>query len=473
MSILSTGRDLLAPLSQLPFVALGGAAVYGIARELKAQAGSSAVAAAMFVFAPIVFFQSTIAKDDVVVTALILAGAYFILKALSSERSRGGVTNAANVATGGFAIGLALGTKYSILPFVFASVPVVFFALALGPVGPRQWARAAVVTGLFVAAVLLPAAFWFVRNAIATGNPVAPLSLSPAAVIGMKGLDQQFQFVPRLSSWWIYPLLDRHVNASYSGSAGFGAAFGAFFLPSLAVTLATARRRGNMRTTLTLTALILVGAAGWWLGKHHLPRFLLPVMGLACAPAAVLLDGVTRRARTVLIGAAVVAIAFSAAETLRIVFRDDDITWSYQGGVSHAAFYHMPDLIYALPPGTKILLLSPTRNDFYQTFRYPLVGRLPGNDVVMEDDVGVSIGRLSATQVHRDLKREGIDYVFLRTIGLKPFTTHFDDNPASYRKVYDETAWSYPWYRESFAFTPEGEYLGRGLAITKIYAISP
>jgi hypothetical protein len=141
--------------------------------------------------------------------------------------------------------------------------------------------------------------------------------------------------------------------------------------------------------------------------------------------------------------------------------------------VTKREFYAMPDVIYDMPTGSRILLLAPTENDFYQTFRYPLVGTLPGNEVVMEDDVGVSIGRRSARQIHGDLRREGIGYVFLRTIGLKPFTTHLDDNPASYRKIYDETSWSYPWYRESVVYSPEGEYLGPGLVITKIYAVLP
>jgi len=221
---------------------------------------------------------------------------------------------------------------------------------------------------------------------------------------------------------------------------------------------------------------VVVGVVGWWFAKHHLPRFLLPVMALACAPVALLLDAVPKRprvARVALVVVAVVAIAGSAAETMRVVFRGDDITWSHMGGADRAEFYAMPEFVYELPPGTKVLLLAPTEEDYHQTFRYPLVGELPGNDVVMEGDVGVLLDRRSPESVRRSMAGAGIEYVFLRTIGLKQFTTLFDSYPESFPKVYDDRRPSYPWYRESFAFTPSGEYLGPGMVITKIHAVAP
>ena len=470
LSILFTGSDVLAPLIQLPFAALAGAAVYGIAREIGATSRSAAIAAAVFLFAPIVFFQTTLAKDDLVVTALVLAGALFLTKAVAPTHRSG---TRRNVAAAGFALGLALGTKYSILPLVLASVPVALVALALEGYGGKRWATLAGSLGVLVVAILVPSAFWFIRNAVAAGNPIAPLSLSPGAWIGTAGLTQQFQFVPDLSSWWVYPWLDKHVNASYSGSAGFGAAFATLFLPGIVTSILVARSNGALRRVLVLAAMIVLGVLSWWFGKHHLPRFLLPVMGLACAPMALVFDAVSGRARVALLAVTVLAMTLSAAQTVRIVFREDSITWSHRGGVDRAEFYRMPALIYELPPGTRILLLSPTEQDYHQTFRYPLAGTLPGNDVVMEDDVGLSLGRQSAEQVHEDLRSAGIEYVFLRTVGLKPFTTWFDDNPAVYHRIHDEVEWSYPWYRESFAYTPSGEYLGPGTIITKIYAVLP
>jgi hypothetical protein len=478
LSILSTGSDVLAPLVQLPFAALAGVAVYGLARELGARARSALVAAGVFLFAPMVFFQSTIAKDDVVVTALTAAGVLFLVRAVGRGRRPRNTSRLLDVALAGFALGLALGTKYSILPFVAGAVPIAFLALGLAGRGGdhlgvdrRPWRGAAIGAAIFVAAIAVPSIFWFVRNAVVSGNPVYPLTLNPGAWIGTAGLEQQFQFVPNLASWWIFPWLDRHIGGSYSGSAGFGWAFAVLFLPGLAVGALRARAIGSSRRYLALLALIVMGIVAWWFGKHHLPRFLLPVMALTCAPVALLFDAARRWLRAALAVVALGAVIVSSAETVRIVFGDDDITWSYQGGVGREEFYRMPDLIYRLPSGTGIFLLAPTAQDYFQTFRYPLVGRLPGNDVVMEDDVGFTLDRRSPEGIRRGLEAADIDYVFFRGIGMKPQTTWFDEDQRHFRKVYDEVGLSYPWYREVVAYTETGDYLGPGTVLTKIYRI--
>ncbi len=477
LALFFSGSDRLVPLVQLPFGLLGALALYGIARRLGASRVSAAVPVVVFLMSPLVFFQSTIAKNDLTVTGLVLASTFFLIRSL--DVGPGSKDRMHEMLAAGFALGLAFGTKYSILPFVLAAVPLVFVvhALLASSEGPAAARRAAVLIGAFVAAMLVPSAFWFVRNIVITGNPIEPLSPVLGSWIESSGLGQEFQFVSARMLWWVYPFMDTHIDETYSGSAGFGAAFAVLFLPGLVLCVRGALNRkldAAFRTScLAIAGLVAVAVLGWWFGKHHLPRFLLPAMALACIPMAFVFEGVSRKARSILAVVLAAAVLFSALETLRIVFRDEHHIWSHHHGKSRAAHYRMPPIIYRLPVGTRILLLAPTAHNFYQTYRYPLVGSLPGNDIVMEEDVGVDfdIKKEGALDVYRDLIDTEIEYVFMRTVGLKPFTTWFDNFPELYEPIVDEVERSYPWYRVSIAVTPEGEVLGGGTVVTKMYRV--
>lgn len=491
LTLFLTGSDRLVPLIQLPFALLAGVALFGLARAIGASARSAALSVLVLLLAPIVFFQATIAKDDVVVTALVLSGALFLVRSLRSnlvarERLR-------EVTGAGFALGLALGTKYSILPYVMASVPVLLFvhlmkdrgASASGTEDTSRRHAAWRAVGVFVAAAAVPSAFWFARNAVVAGNPIEPLPPGLGRWVTWEGLGSQLQFIPRPALWWFFPWIDRQLVAGYNGAAGYGAAFSIFFVPGLTLCLWSVWRGRSGRGTrlgwrlgrerLALLLAIAVGTASWWFGKHHLPRLLLPIAGLACAPVALVFDAATRRARGVLVAVLAVALAFSGAETLRIAFRGRDITWTHRGGVDRREFYGMPDLIYELPRGTRILLLKPSADDIYRTYRYPLVGDLPGNDVVMEDDVGVGLNLLERGAVlgHIDLHSRGIDYIFTRIQSHRQHTTWFDAYPNLYEKVVDLVEPGHPWYREAYAIGEDGEIVGRALVITKMYRVLP
>jgi hypothetical protein len=337
--------------------------------------------------------------------------------------------------------------------------------------------------GLFILAAAVPSVFWFARNAVVAGNPIAPLPFGVGQWGGWEAPDSQLQFVPRPALWWFLPWIDRQLVAGYNGSAGYGAALGALAVPGLLVCLLSLRRDrreggAECERRLERTALLLaigLGIAGWWFGGYRLPRLLLPITALACAPIALVFDAVTRQARRVLIAVLTVALAFSAVETLRIVFRGRDITWTYRGGVGRREFYRMPDLIYELPAGTRILLLKPSSDDVYLTYRYPLAGNLPGNDVVMEGDVGVglNLAERGAVLGHIDLHEQGIDYIFIRIQTHRRRATWFDSYPHLYEKVVDTIEPGYPWYREAYAVDEDGEIVGRAPVATHMYRVLP
>ena len=470
---LFTGTDRLAPLIQAPFLVLAGLALFALARTIGARRWSAAIASIVFVASPMAFFHSTVAKNDLIVAALVLSGVLFLLRSLEPDGERNIKTWEISLA--GLSLGLAAGTKYTILPFVAVLALIVVTLSLVRGARIRAQARAAHSRGdvvravsAFAVSLALPSAFWYVRNLVVTGSPVAPLLLAESTALPEGWIEQQFQFVTSVVQWWAQPLIDRQ-SGTYTGAAGFGAAFGMLYIPAIVIYLESVVARGTApglrRKRGALLVAIVLGVAAWWFGGFHLPRYLLPMVALACAPLALVLETVKKRARIALLSLVVVALAFSTAETMRIVYRDGDLTWSNLGGVEGKEFYRVPDVIEEFPAGTKIMLLRVFDDEFYfGTFRYPLVGRLPGNDVVMEADIEFRVGLsgMEPTAAHRLLVEAGVDYLFMRVFLYEPFTTWFDDHPDLYVPVYKSLDEAYDWYH-----MPEGSRV-----MTRIYRVT-
>ncbi len=469
---LFTGTDRLVPLIQAPFLALAGLALFALARTIGARRWSAAITSLVFVASPMAFFHSTVAKNDLIVTALVLSGVLFLLRSLEPDGKRN--TRVWEISLAGLSLGLAAGTKYSILPFVAVLALIVVTLILVRGARLRTRARgdrihgdAARTISAFAVALALPSAFWYVRNLLVTGSPVAPLLLAESTALPEGWIEQQFQFVTSVVQWWAQPLIDRH-SGTYTGSAGFGAAFGMLYIPAIVIYLESVVAKGTApevrRKRGALLVAIVLGVAAWWFGGHHLPRYLLPMVALACAPLTLLLEAVKKRARVALLSLVVVALAFSTAETMRIVYRDGDLTWSNLGGVERKEFYRVPDVIEEFPAGTKIMVLRVFDDEFYfGTFRYPLVGRLPGNDIVMEADIDfrVSLADMGPAPAHHLLVEAGVDYVFMRVFLNEPFTTWFDERPDLYEPVYKSLDEAYDWYH-----MPEGSRV-----MTRIYRV--
>ena len=493
---LFTGTDRLATVVQLPFALLGAVALYGLAREIGAKQRSAIAAPLAFILTPIVLFSTGIAKNDLVIAATTLAGVFMLVRALRRHWST--AERRFTLAASGLALGLALGTKYTVLPFVAATVPVVAIAMAAvwgagsassgaslnGLRSRGAWLFALRETCVFVAWLAVPSAFWFAQNWIMTGNPFAPVAVKLGEFVVFPGLDvaatfgkQQFLYVPHVSGWWVMPWFDQASMGSYSSSVGSGAVFAAFFIPAL-VLLAhrSAGRRGSPHRVraAALLSLIIIGITVWWLGGFHLPRYLWPALALLYAPVALLFDEVGGRSRAVLVGVFVLAAAFSCAETLRIIYGSNDfVTSRLPRGVTKEQFYRMPGLINELPTGTRILLLQATDDAYHRTFRYPLIGDPPGNDVIMVGDVGVELAEAmnDTASLHEALRREGVDYIFSRTLLSQPRRSRFDLAPNRYEKLVNDIDRPYPWHRYGLVMEhDDGAVVGLPV-VTKIYRV--
>ena len=493
---LFTGTDRLATIVQCPFALLGAVALYGLAREIGAKERSAIAAPLAFVLTPIVLFSTGIAKNDLVIAATTLAGVFMLVRALRRHWSTAERRFA--LAVSGLALGLALGTKYTMLPFIVTTVLAVAVAMAavwgagnsssralLNVLRSRAaWSFALRETCVFIAWLAVPSTFWFAQNWIMTGNPFAPVSVTFGEFVVFPGVDvaatfgsQQLLYVPRVSAWWVMPWFDRASMGSYSSSVGSGAVFATFFVPALVLlTRRSLSGRGSPHRlrACALLSLILIGIVAWWLGGFHLPRYLWPVLALLCAPVALLFDEVGGKARAVLVGLFVLAAAFSCMETLRIIYGENDfVTSRLPRGVTKERFYRMPDLIYELPAGTRILLLQATDDAYHRTFRYPLIGDPPGNDVIMVGDVGVELAEAmdDTASLHDVLRREGVDYIFSRTLLSQPRRSRFDAAPNRYEKLVDDIGRPYPWHRSGVVMEHEdGAVVGLPV-VTKVYRV--
>jgi hypothetical protein len=257
------GGSAAAPLHAV-FAALCALAVFGLAREISGEALAGAAAAALFVLQGLVTWEATSAFVDLGL-AFYTVLAVWHAAAWARTRAYGGA------AWTGFFSGAAAGTKY--LGLLVAAIVLAWFAIAAVSRRRRLDLLIAATAGL------LAGGGWYLKNLLATDNPVYPLFL------GGK---------------WLTPLADQVIRASYGS---YGVEGGLWRLPLLPVDLLVhggAFDRGQYvgtgifllallgvavrRTRLTLA---LAAGAGlycvvWW-EQSPQARFLLPALAVLAA----------------------------------------------------------------------------------------------------------------------------------------------------------------------------------------------
>jgi hypothetical protein len=192
------GSDLFARSVQAPALIMVLLAMYRIARTLGASPFIAACAAAATVLSRSFFSQASIVKDDLIVAAIFLIAVAALADVAHAKRA-GDRLSPLRV---GCAIGLLIATKYPAL----IALPLLLLLLAprlrtapfrklfnasisdtgvaasaatsASPSAPPVWTKFQLATAAFIA-FALPAP-WFLRNAIAFGNPLYPLILKVA-----------------------------------------------------------------------------------------------------------------------------------------------------------------------------------------------------------------------------------------------------------------------------------------------------
>ena len=178
------GRDFFSVFLNLGWLALALLAAWCVGRPYGRSHLTLIAAAILLTTHTLVAREPGTAKNDIVAIALILSAiAILINRAADSSGIRGRLGPGWAMAAAGLAIGLAVGTKVTAL----APAAMITFAVLYSAHAGTRLRSAAVWFG----AGLLGGGFWYLRNLIATGNPIPQIeSIGPIGLPGPERLQQ-------------------------------------------------------------------------------------------------------------------------------------------------------------------------------------------------------------------------------------------------------------------------------------------
>jgi hypothetical protein len=235
--------EYLAAAGQIPFAVLAVAAVVAAVREAGGGRPAALGAGLAFLLVPEVWEQSSTAMVDVGMTAFLLSSLPF------ARRSE--------LPTCVAALGLALGSKHIALVFglpffVFAGLTAIRRNVAVRPL------QIAVV----LAVLLATGGFWYLRNAVVTGNPLFPAAIA--------GLHLPAAYDSRALRSWMYhtPISNVMALAVMLVSPGVG------FVTAMGVALARRPRQAEALIAIAMIALF------WLVIPWQGTRFLFAVFGV-------------------------------------------------------------------------------------------------------------------------------------------------------------------------------------------------
>ena len=208
LGILSLGSDILSPLLDLVWLGLALVAAWAIGRRYRVAPVTLAGAALLFATPGLVGTQPGGAYTDVVSIGLLLTTFAILVEAHRQEEPP---LVAYGVAA--LAAGLAVGTKFTMLPAVGAlTIAVVVVA--------RHGAR--VRTGLvWVLGLFVTGGFWYVRNLVAVGNPLPSLGLH-LGPITFRNLTNEAPYIGSVSRYVFDPSIWRqYLVPGLDGSLGW------------------------------------------------------------------------------------------------------------------------------------------------------------------------------------------------------------------------------------------------------------
>ncbi|MGH2951637.1 MAG: hypothetical protein ACRDKX_06305, partial [Solirubrobacterales bacterium] len=318
LPILAFDRDIVSPLLNLGFLALGLLAAYCIGRPWGLGPHALIGGAIALGSQQLVEFQAGEALNDVVGTSLVLACvAVLVTKGWAGEASpavagpsrrqppatvlpsarvsglgQDGPPDWAALGIAGLAAGLAAGTKLSFL----APVSALFVGVTI-LAGRQHRLRTA---AWFAVPALLAGGYWYARNLFATGNPIPFTSFGP---LGLPEAERTFElrepfsvahYWSDLDVWddWFVPGLEESFGVlwpltlvAYAGAGAYAIGRGASPLLRMlgAVVLVTA-------VAYVFTPLTAAGEEGAPIAFEWNVRYLAPAaaIGLALLPVLVL-----------------------------------------------------------------------------------------------------------------------------------------------------------------------------------------
>jgi len=201
----------------------------------KRYVGKSVALIATIIFLSLIREEFDNAMVDTSATLFVFAGCVtFYLWQQQPQRR-------VMLAVAAFLLGVAVGIKYQVLQVL----PLLAIALLVRTRSPRNWLIAMV-------GLLLPCAYWYVRNYVLTGDPFNPIGGKMFGFSDWNLGDYEFQFA------------DMKHNAAWPSWVIWPALLGPF--------IAKVRRAPGASSAMMLSALGLVV----WLLTSRYPRYLMP-----------------------------------------------------------------------------------------------------------------------------------------------------------------------------------------------------
>ena len=300
------GRDTVTDGAQVVALLLGALAVAALARSAGVTRAGALTASALFALTPIVLTQANTDYND------LTAAAFFLASLACSARAR-----AALVLPAGLAAGLVLGTKPNGAAFaVLALVPL----LALAARGGRR--AAATAAAVAVGGALLTGGYWYARNWVEAGNPVAPFAVHVLGVHVFDGPASPHDYLTpapaggnplsEVAHSWGHDLVfwSRGDYSYEERSGGLGPLWSWLGWPLLTLASLGAIRR---RPDLVLRVLLPAAAAFAFLPYRWWSRFTIYLPALAAVAVVVVLERLRRRRAAAALAAAVVVLSLVGA----------------------------------------------------------------------------------------------------------------------------------------------------------------
>lgn len=206
----TTGRDFLSLFVNYGWLALGLLAAWVAGRPWGRPHLTVALASLVFAAHMLVVREPGTAKNDIMAVSLVLAAVAVLVVSAGGGSGRGRVATGPPLVLAGLALGMAAGTKVTVLPL---AVLIGLAAVLAAPTATRiRSALTLLLPGL------LTGALWYGRNLVQTGNPLPQVrELGPLALPGPDRLQEArpdfevFHYLFDGSAWTDYlaPGLDR------------------------------------------------------------------------------------------------------------------------------------------------------------------------------------------------------------------------------------------------------------------------
>ncbi len=406
--------ESLFTVVQLPNAALCAILVYALSRFLGAGSKAAIISTCIALSIPIILFQSVSGYIDLYAAVAWLSALLAIgwMSRASAPRARRSLLIMA-----GLSAGVALGSKTTFVLLVAMLGIIIaagdWFRIRAGRDTIRTLLTNAAV---FTLATLACSGFWFVRGAVYAGNPVYPMAVEIGGVRLLPGIvgDDAFptrSWSHRIKHWSYYPWRETKYGTGYIYGVdnGLGAAYAAIVpIGLIAAAFAALKRRPRDATeTWRVVSLLICLASVILLVTVYceILRYVLPVAILGISPAALTLDRLMRVCpRSILAVVTASLILTAAVATLKPVHaflgRAKDDVWT------RADYYQIPPLVDEMPPGTRILSLAESTDE------YALLGSGFTNRVITPRHWNILTD--GAATSNRTLRDHRIEYIFTR-----------------------------------------------------------